>query len=396
MTGARQSLAEQITRPEGAAAAARLQDAVRSLDPEIAARFAAREVENNAARVNALRGMTGEDGLRQFAQAERAGTSGPIYQDAFNVDIGSRLTPELERQMRVLMRSPAIREASAMARANASNAGSNVGPVNGSGSVEGLHNVKLALDDAIALARGGRGSAAQEVKARGLEAARTRLLAFIEEVSPEYRTARTVHAQMSRPLNQMDTAAEILQRGTSATSDLAGNPRIMPDQLARTLRDEPALMRRATGRDMGQTLGDLLDPQQLAVVRGVAGEADRAAAVARAANGPGSATAQRLSSQNLLRQIGGPLGIPETWAESALLQTAMRPVQFAASVAEPRIQQVLADLVLDPTRAQAALRAAQTAPQTLPPQLQAALPYLQAAARSSAPALTLSTMAGQR
>lgn len=396
VTGSRQTLAEQIKRPEAAAGAARLQDSVRALDPQIAGRFAAQEVDNNASRVGALRGLTGEDGLRAFAQAERAGTSGPIYQDAFNVDIGARLTPQLERQMKTLMRAPAIRDASQAARANAANAGSNVGPVNGSGSVEGLHNVKLALDDAIAAARGGNGSAAQEVKARGLEQSRTRLLSFIEQVSPEYATARTVHAQMSRPLNQMDTAAEILRRGTSATSDLAGNPRLMPNQLAQALRDEPALIKRATGRDVGRSLSDLLEPDQLAIVRGVAGETDRAAAVARAANGPGSATAQRMASQNVLRQLLGPTGLPESWAESTMLNTLLRPVQFAYNgVAEPKIQQVLADLLLNPAKAQAAMRAAQTSPQSLPPAVRAALPYLAQAGRASTPSVALS-MSGER
>lgn len=388
VTGARTTLAEQIQRPQAAAGAARLQDSLRTLDPQIAGQMGAREIENNAARVNALAAMTGDDGGRAFALANRTGTSGPIYQEAFNVDVASRLTPQLEREMRTLLRSPAIREAAAAARTNASNAGMNVGRSNASGSVEGLHNIKTALDDAIAQARGGATSAAQETRARGLEAARTRLINFIESVSPEYRTARTVHAQMSRPLNQMDTAAEVLRRGTSATADLAGNPRLMPNQLARALQDENALVRRATGRNLGG-LDNVMDANQLATIRAVAAETDRAGAVARAANGPGSATAQRLASQNVLRQILGPTGLPESWAESTLLNTAMRPVQFAYNqVAEPRIQQLLADIALNPSRAQAVLQAATPAQRA---QIQAILEnqLLLQAARSTAPALAI-------
>jgi hypothetical protein len=359
VTGARQTLAEQITNPTAAAGAARLQDSLRSLDPQIAGQFAAREVENNAARVGTLQRLAGQGGAREMAAAERAGTSSPIYQDAFNVDIGSRLTPELDRQMKTLLRSPAIKEAAQTARTNAANAGQNVGSANGSGSVEGLHNIKLALDDAIAAAKGGNGTAAQNVKAGGLKDAQKRLVSFIEEVSPEYKTARTVHAQMSKPINAMDTAAELLKRGTSATGDLAGTPRLMPDALMRSARDEAALMKTATGRPLGDSLDNLFGPEDLGALRGVLGEADRGAAVARAANGPGSATAQRLASQNVLRQLFGPTGLPQSWAESTLLNTAARPLQFAYNgVAEPRIQQELATLLLDPSKARAAIEAA--------------------------------------
>jgi alkylhydroperoxidase family enzyme len=77
-----------------------------------------------------------------------------------------------------------------------------------------------------------------------------------------------------------------------------------------------------------------------------------------------------------------------------LLNTAMRPVQFAYNgVAEPKIQAVLADLLLDPSKAQAALLAARTAPQKLSPEVRAALPYLEQAIKASVPAAALT---GQR
>ena len=62
-------------------------------------------------------------------------------------------------------------------------------------------------------------------------------------------------------------------------------------------------------------------------------------------------------------------------------------------MAEPKIQQVLADLLLDPTKARAALQAAKTAPQSLPKNVRDAIPYLEQAMKTSIPAATL---AGQR
>ena len=167
----------------------------------------------------------------------------------------------------------------------------------------------------------------------------------------------------------------------------------MPDKFVNLLKNEQATVKQATGRELGK-LSEVLDPDQYSKVMAVGQELDKGAAVARAANGPGSATAQRLASQNVLRQILGPTGLPESWAESTLLNTAMRPVQFAYNgVAEPKIQKVLADLLLDPTKARAALQAARTAPQSLPQSVRDAIPYLEQAMKTSIPAAAI---AGQR
>lgn len=357
VTGARPMLAEVIQDPAAAAGAARLQGALRSIDPQTGAAMAAREVENNAARVGSLQRIAGG---RDAAVAARQAAAGPAYESAFAVDAGTALTPQLEREMASLLQSPAIQQAARAARANAANTGRNVGPSNGSGSVEGLHNVKLALDDMITQARGGNGTPAQAARARGLEAARDRLVGFIENLSPDYAGARAGYAANSRPVNQADIAAQLLESGASRTSDLAGNARLMPNSLMSALSDERALMQRATGRDLGNDLAAVMEPQQLQTIRAVGNEVDRAAAVARAENGPGSATAQRLASQNVLRQVIGPTGLPESWAESTLLNTLMRPVQFGYNqVAEPRIQQTIAEALLDPSRAAALLQAAQ-------------------------------------
>jgi hypothetical protein len=98
-----------------------------------------------------------------------------------------------------------------------------------------------------------------------------------------------------------------------------------------------------------------------------------------------------LASQNLLRQTLGPTGMPQSWSENALLQTFMRPVQFGMQAAEPRIQQALADILLDPARARQALAAATPAQRSA--LMQALAPLLQQAGQQSVPAALVS---GQR
>jgi len=390
VTGARTTMAEQIARPEGAAAAARLQDSLRTLDPEIAAKLAAREMENNAARVGTLTELAGKDGARDFAGAARSATSQELYGKAF----GSQLTPTAAQQTQIakLLQAPAVRDAVAAAKETAANKGLNI--ASPEGSVEGLHLMKLAMDDQIAALS--NGTASQVNKAMSIKTAQSKLVDLLESMSPAYKEARLTHAAMSEPLNQMDVAGELLKKGSSATADLSGTTRLMPDALGRAVKDEGKLISQATGRDLPQkTLADLLDPDQLAKLRGVVGETDKLAAVGRAANGPGSATAQRMASQNVLRQVLGPTGLPESWAESTLLNTVMRPVQFAYNgVAEPKIQATLADLVMNPAKAQAVMQAARSGgAQSLPKEVQAALPYLEQALKQSVPAAAL---AGQR
>lgn len=387
VTGARTTLAEQITRPEGAAGAARLQDAMRAVDPEIAAKMAAREVENNAARVGALRDLAGEGGKREFYQAARSQAAKDLYDQAFSVGMDlSKMSAAQRGEITKLLKMPAIKDAMKGAQEIAQNQGKSL---NTTGSIEGMHNMKLALDDQIANLS--NGTVSQVNKARSIQAARDKLVQFMERVSPDYGEARATYAAMSKPINQMDVAEQLFRKGTSATSDLGGTPRLMPNQFVGQLKNEEALVKGATGRDLGK-LSQVMDPEQFAKIQALGMELDKSAAVGRAANGPGSATAQRLASQNVLRQLLGPTGLPESWAESTLLNTAMRPVQFAYSgVAEPKIQAVLADLLMNPAKAQAAMQAARTAPQRLSPELRAALPYLEQAMKASVPATALSS-----
>lgn len=355
ITGAVPTLAEQITRPEAAAGAARLQDSLASLDPTSGARMAAGATQNNAARVATLNDVAGSDGARDFAAANRSATGADMYKQAFQTPLDpSLLSPAQTKQLAGLMQRPAVQDAVAQAKEIAANQGIDIGDP--TGSTQGLHLVKLALDDAANSAGPG---AIGTNKALSIEAASKALVPLIETMNPEYKGARVAYAQMSKPVNQMDVAQTILDRSAPNTTDLAGNPTLSAAKMGNTLANEPQLIKSATGRPgVANSLSDLMEPDQLAKIGAVAKEVDRAAAVAKAGNGPGSGTAQRMASTNVLRQLLGPTGLPQSWAESALLGTAARPLQFGASIAEPKIQMTLADLILDPSKAAAAMQAA--------------------------------------
>jgi len=113
----------------------------------------------------------------------------------------------------------------------------------------------------------------------------------------------------------------------------------------------------------------VLDPDQLAKVNAVRVELDTVAALDKAAGGKGSQTAKMLASQQLLRNIAGPLGMPDSWVESGLSQTLMRPAQFAAAAVEPRIHAAVARGLLDPAEAQRLLDIARRANTATPSEL---------------------------
>lgn len=371
ITGALPTLAEET----GDAGLARLQDALRSVDPQISNRIGQRLADNNASRVTSLQSLAGDSTQRAAAEAARDVASRDLYQQA------TKAMYTVDDDLGALMQRPAIKQAMERAKTLAENQGrkvtfdvtpsnafSGVGiPDNSSKQINGqaLQDLKMAMDEMLTdPASGFTGKAGDTIKTL-----RGQLMGWMEEANPAFKAARTAYRDASKPLNAMDIGEEVARRATSNTSDLAGNPRMQANSLLGMLRDEAGLIERATGRKgVGQSLSDVLTPDQLNLLRTVASEADRTAAVASAGAGPGSPTAQRLASQNILRQLIGPTGLPSSWAESAIANTVIgKPFNLIyGGVAEPRIQNVLADALLDPSFARSAVAAAQPRGPLLP------------------------------
>ena len=378
-TGAQPTLAEQT----GDQGIAQLQDSLRAIDPQMANALAARAANNNAARVNTLQSLAGDSTQKAAAVATRDAVTKPLYQQAQNAayTIDDKLSALLDR--------PAVQQAMSRAKTlaanqgrtvsfdvNPSNAFSSLGvPTNSTTKIKGqsLQDLKMAMDEMLTdPASGFTGKAGNTI--RDL---RGQLVSWMEEANPAFKNARESYATLSKPLNGMDTGAEIAKRAMSNTSDLAGNPRMQANALLGMLRDEPGLVQRATGRKELNALSDVFEPSQMNLLRTVAEETDRAAAVATAGNGPGSATAQRLASQNILRQTIAPNGsggnsLAQKAGSAIVEHTLANTLAGKATnwlysgIAEPKIQQALLKAVLSPEEAQTAIAAAQKQGLTLP------------------------------
>ena len=345
MTGANPTLAEAT----GDRGLAQLQDTLgASGNPAIANQLAARATANNGARVNALQTLAGDGGARDAAATLRGTTARQLYGDA--AANATPIGPAQAKGLYDLVQAPAIKQAMKIAQTNAEDRGVPFDV----GSVGSLHDMKLALDGMMKDPKNAGQASTQDA----LKAAQQRLVGFIETVSPDYKKARESYAAMSKPVNSFDVAAQVAKRGLTTTTDLSGNQTINRGGLTRVMADEPALIKDATGRSLGK-LADVMKPADEAMLRAIVAEADRAGAVSSAGIGKGSPTAQRLATQNLLNQTFSAVGLPSKWAESTAAQTILKPLNMLyGGVAEPKIQQILADAVLDPAKAKALMTAA--------------------------------------
>lgn len=181
----------------------------------------------------------------------------------------------------------------------------------------------------------------------------------LSKAVPEYGQASKTFASMSAPINQMQIGRQLYDKLGPALNDF-GAMGETPAMFARELRNADQLVKNATGM-RSMSLEKILTPQQLTAIQGVGKDLARAQNIS-AGRGVGSNTAQNLSSQNLLRRTLGPLGMPESWMEGTVLPALMGPARLAQfaynAMPEQKIQQLLADAVLDPKLAAKLLKTA--------------------------------------
>lgn len=143
------------------------------------------------------------------------------------------------------------------------------------GSLEGLHLMKLAIDNQF---RGGAETSLKKFADGALNATKKKLVAAIADVSPGYDTARQTFSKLSAPVNQSQVMGEfskVLQKEGGGEQT---------QQFLNLMKDDGAkLIKRANQDPRFGSLEEILTEPQLGAVRKVGSELARDKAIQRAA-----------------------------------------------------------------------------------------------------------------
>jgi hypothetical protein len=362
---------------------ATLTQGLRNNSPEFANALAERGAANRAARVAAVQGVAGDDIALAAAKEARDNAAESLYgkamqSDAMRLGLAKEQAQQLKSVMtgapvpnieleatpgiKMLMSRPAFKAALADGRTLATDLGEEFAP----NSLKSLHYAKLAIDDALN-GKSGTGSALSNYSKTALTKIKAQLLNEMETISPAYRNARLTYQDMSRPINQMEIGQELFNKMQSGLAQFGANTREQASTYANAMMNLDKVAEKVTGI-RGIKAKDILTEDQIKTLRGVAKDLARKAKSDDLARGLGSNTSKNLATQNILRQSFGPLGMPQSWAESTMLQTAFKPFNLIyGNVAEPRIASALGSGLLDTGEAQRLLQ--QVQPNSVSPYL---------------------------
>lgn len=356
--GVQRTLAEAT----GDVGAAQLERSLKAASPDAGRLLAERQIANNEAMIGAVGKIAGTPQEKAMNEAMR-GYMATRYSDAMakGIDPKAAADPIVRAQMTDLMKRPSIQAAMGEARKLAAEDGIQMTKA---GSLEGLHYVKLALDDAISRASNPTTALGKNELSK-LVQAKSDLMKTLESLSPTYKQAAEEFALFSRPINQNQVGEELLRRmqngtatavrdlGVDLPSTVASN-NLTSATFGRALADTDALVSKATG--MGLPIEKLLSDSQMQTVKGVLADLSRRQFAENAGRVPGSPTAQYMAGSNMLRSIMGPLGLPQGWADTVLGQTlGGRGLSALARPAETKLQETLAQALMDPAMAAALL-----------------------------------------
>lgn len=304
--------------------------------------LAQRGLDQNAARKAAMDDLAGADGRLDFHKANRDETAQMLYAKAFAE------APEdskwIKGEVTKLMQRPAFVTALKDAQELALNQGIKVSPKNPENATQLLHFTKLGLDDKIEQSFTALGKPTNQTRA--LIDTRDSVVSLMESkgFAPSYREARGTYREMSQPINEMEIAAGLRTKLIPAAEEGADAPlRLNTNNFASDVRRRSADIERTFSPEGKGKLDNLLQDLQ---------RKGRAEGLGKAT---GSPTAQYLTTQNLMRQIMGPLGLPASFAEKAAGGLHALPmgigstISWAGKGADARVQRELADLMLDPS-----------------------------------------------
>jgi hypothetical protein len=300
--------------------------------------FAERKALNDIARTEALQNIASPTRLAKY-QDLRERVAEDLYSDALKPLNLGKLTPEMTDEITGLVKTPAIKKAMDQAKENAANRGIEIN--NPEGSMRGLHETKMALDDQIArvkaLAEKNGGSASAELNS--LQTAKSRLLNFMEDVSPEYKTARINYARLSKPVEQLESIAKLAEKSLS--------PKDYSVYLGNFSRELEKVKKEGH-----------LSAQQIKRLENIKEDLMRTDFANNAGRGVGSNTMQNLAYNNMLQEVNLPNLLRRRGMAETAGNIAARVKDVAYGSANKQLTSEMAEALLDPRKAAALMKLA--------------------------------------
>lgn len=356
-TGAQPTLAELIRDKEAKLGAAGLQDTLRQL-PDQARKFSMRDADNLDARTDVLSSLAGRKPhmihgqtlpttLQTRKLAEREVNAKKNY-DAARIPFDLKSQPQtVQDEFESLSKTPAFKKAAAAAEESAGNR--RIDLTDPKNKIAHFDLIRRNMKDA----RDAAWQKGHKQEGNDIQQTRQALTKFIEDASAPYKHARIEYVKDSIPVNQHNIFGHILDKGTSGNKSILGDDLIKPGTLANMMRDEEKIIRQATeGKSQGKQLTDVLTPAQKAKLDTVVKEVSNEETVRREGMGRGSPTAKRTAGINVIDKlvtalVGPALG--KTVSNSSLgYAAASVPNIMYKSSAEPRIQEILTTISLNP------------------------------------------------
>jgi hypothetical protein len=319
-----------------------MQRAALNASPEATNALAQRQAQNTVARTSALENIASPTRVAKY-QDLRSQLGDDLYTPALDKAMDfSKLSAGMKTQVTSLAQTPAIKRAMSQAQENALNKGYDIGDP--SGSLKGLHETKMALDQEInavkaKLQRDNAGATSAELD--GLKAAKNRLLAFIEnpKVSPEYKKARETYARLSKPVEQLETISNIADK---ATRD----------------KDSSILLNRFSNELEKAKKEGLLSKQQISRLENIKADMMRTDFANEAGRGVGSNTMQNLAYNNMLQEVNLPNLLRRRGLAETAGNIAARVKDVAYGSMNKRLTNEMAETLLDPRKAAALMKLA--------------------------------------
>lgn len=320
--------------------------------PETAGPLNTRYQAQQTARQKTIGDVAGSPQYRADIEDGRALFAKEDYGRAFAEGMDSDMAKALKPQIDSLMKRPSIKQAQGVAKKLAAE---NDISLKDFGSLEGMDWLKKALDNQISKATL-PGSSIGKAELRALEQTKSDLMKTLEQIAPGYKAANDNFAAMSKQVNAQDVAADLQDR-LYKNAQFGGNK-----ELGATYQNELAKALESIKSQTGQNraLGDVMPRGDVNALEAVARDLVRKENGQNLGRAVGSPTMQNMMGQNLMQRILGPMGAPQGLAQNALMQTLSRPYGFVARAAEPSINDLLAEAMVNPALARQLLQQAAT------------------------------------